>query len=143
MGACGGGGSGKQLVAIKPADDFTSAAEQYRLTRGVPYVPTPVAHDGLMYLWHDGGRVLCVDVATGKTVWQERLGSSYGGSPIVLGDTLLGMSMEGDAVFLAASREFKRIATLPLGESTQATPAVVDGKLYLRTESKLLCITPK
>lgn len=140
MAACGGGGSGKQLVAIEPNATNTDATERYRLTRGVPYVPTPLVADGLMYLWHDGGRVMCVEVATGKTVWQDRIGGSYGGSPIVAGNAVVAMSMEGEAVFLATGREFKRLATLSLDGSTQATPAVADGKLYLRTESTLHCV---
>lgn len=140
LAACGGGGSGKQLVAIEINEENTVATQRYRLTRGVPYVPTPVVADGLMYLWHDGGRVMCVEVATGKTVWQERLGGSYGGSPIVVGEAVVAMSMEGEAVFLSTGREFRRLHTLDLGEPSQATPAVANGKLYLHTESKLHCV---
>jgi hypothetical protein len=64
----------------------------------------------------------------------------YYGSPVCVNGRLYNMTTRGDLVVLATGDQFKQIARIPLGEGTQATPAVSGGRMYLRTATHLISI---
>ena len=144
IGACGGGGGGKLLLAVRlPRGEGEQPTESLRLTRHVPYVPCPIVRDSLLFLWHDQGRVSCVDLANREAtepLWTKRVGGNYFGSPILAGDQLYCMSNDGVATVIAATRDFSLLGENDLGEPTNSTPAVHRGRMYLRTESSLACL---
>jgi len=142
LAACGGGGNGKQMTALRTSGD-ESPEEAFTLTRNVPYVPTGVVAGDLLFLWHERGTVTCVDLATQDELWTKRVGGKYYASPIVIGDRLLNVSMEGEAVVLGANREYELLGRTELGEGTEATAATADGRVFLRTETKLMCLEAK
>lgn len=138
--SCGQGGNGKVLVALKPTDNDKPPQTVYRLDKSIPNVPTPIVAGDLIFLWADRGIVSCFDLATGHQNWRERVGGDYHSSPIRIGNRILCISRQGEAVILAADRKFEEIARNTLGEPCHATPAVANGRLYIRTESTLMCI---
>lgn len=138
FGSFGKGLSGQRLVAVRPGTPGSRKGELvYDIRRSVPLVPSFVVKDGLLYLWTDNGIVTCVDAATGKEHWRERVGGEFYSSPIWIGGRLYCISKYGQIVVLAAGREFKVLARMELGEKTFATPAVANGVMYLRTQSRL------
>ena len=124
----------------RPGDSGQPPTEAYRLEQTIPNVPTPVVAGDLLFLWADRGVVSCYDLATGQKNWRERVGGDYHSSPLRVGDRIFGISKNGEVVVLAADRKFQILARNPLNEPCSATPAVVDGKMYLRTESTLMCV---
>lgn len=96
--------------------------------------------DDLLYLWHERGTVTCIDLATHEPLYTRRVGGKYFGSPVCLGDRLLALSTDGEAVMLATGREYQLLGRSDLGEPTQATPAVAHGRVFLRTETKVRCL---
>jgi outer membrane protein assembly factor BamB len=136
----GVGGNGKFLVAARPGTSQSGPTEVYRLQQSIPNVPTPVVADDLLFLWHDRGTVSCYDVSTGKRHFLERVGGNFHSSPLRIGDRIFCASREGEMVVLAAERDFKVLARNALDEPCHATPAVAHDRLYVRTESTLLCI---
>jgi len=144
FGVCGGGGTGKVLVGIQLHDDpRQQPIEKLTLTKHVPYVPTPLIKGDLLFLWHDQGKVSCVDLQSDnprKMLWTERIGGKFFGSPILAGEKIYCLSMDGRVVVLAADREFALLGENDLGQPSSATPAVHHGKMYLRTESTLACL---
>jgi outer membrane protein assembly factor BamB len=141
LGTCGSGGNGKHLVAVRPPRDASGEAETvYTITRMIPYVPTPIVYGDLVFLWHDRGVVSCIDARTGAAKWQERVGGSFFGSPVRVGDRIYCISNDGEVVVIAAAPQYEMLARNPLGEPSQATPAVADGHMYLRTAKSLICI---
>jgi outer membrane protein assembly factor BamB len=141
LGTCGWLGVRQEVVAVRP--DGAKAAEVYRIDRGAPLCTTPLVKGDLLYLWTDGGMVTCADVKTGEVHWRERVGGSYYSSPVCVGDRLYGLSRDGDVVVLAASKLYEVLARNALGEGSHSTPAVADGKMYLRTFSHLISIGGK
>jgi outer membrane protein assembly factor BamB len=136
----GVGGNGKFLVAARPGSDGNPPTEAYRLQQSIPNVPTPVVAGDLLFLWHDRGYVSCYDVSSGERHFLERVGGNFHSSPVRIGDRIFCASREGEMVVLAADREFKVLARNALDEPCHATPAVAHNRLYVRTESTLLCI---
>ena len=141
FGSSGQGGSGEALVAVRPGDGGDREPEvAYEIKKSAPYVVTPIAYRDWIFVWHDGGVVSCHDVADGRLRWRERVGRGFSGSPVRIGQNLYGIAEDGQVVVLAAGPEFHLLAKNELGEPSRATPAVADGRLYLRTESKLIAI---
>ena len=140
--SCGEGGGGKAMVAVRPPAAPGGKPEiAYKVTRAAPYVPTPLVKGGRLYDLADNGTATRADAATGKTIWQERLpGGTFFGSPVAAGDTLFAVSKRGNVVAFAAADEFKLLANNDLGEKSDATPAISDGRMYLRTYGHLYCI---
>ena len=141
MCSSGKGGRGVSMVAVCPGDGANVPAEVvFRWTKAIPQTVTPVAHDGLLFVWQDRGVVSCRDLATGEQLWLERIGGSYCGSPICVGGRLYGISEDGEVVVLAAEREFAELGRVDLGTPSHATPSVSRGKMFLRSMSSLACL---
>jgi outer membrane protein assembly factor BamB len=138
--ACGQGGNGKWLVAARPGDAIHEPQEMYRLDKNVPNVPTPVVAGDLLFLWHDRGVVSCHEVATGKQIWRERVGGDFHSSPIRIGERIMGVSRQGEAIVMAADRKFELLGRNNVDDLVVATPAVSNNRLYIRGESAVVCI---
>ncbi|MEK7996694.1 MAG: PQQ-binding-like beta-propeller repeat protein [Planctomycetota bacterium] len=144
--ACGDGGSGKQLTAIRPGtrDGSVQAAEAYKIDSGIrPYVPTCLSKDGLLFVFYDPGNVACLRSATGERLWQEKPAGRFFGSPVWVSGRLYCITMDGDVVVIKAAATYELLAINPLGETSHAAPAVADERMYLRTYSHLFCIGAK
>lgn len=137
FGSTGSGGGGNYLVAIKPGE---TPKEAYRVKGLVPYVPTSVADEELMYLFNDKGIASAMELSTGDIVWQERIGGEFSSSPILVGDRILIVNDAGEALVLKAGQEFELLGKTSLGQPSRATPAVANGMIFLRAESKLFCL---
>jgi outer membrane protein assembly factor BamB len=141
IGSSGSGGGGNHMVAVRmPSDDSEQPTEVYRINKSAPYVPTAVVHDGLLFAIDDKGVASCFDVATGDVAWTKRIGGNFGASPILLGDELLIISLDGEATVLRASRTFEKLREVELGGPVGATPAYADGRLLLRVGTELRCL---
>ena len=81
-----------------------------------------------------------MQAADGKIVWSERVTSGFSGSPVLVNDKVYCMDNEGNVLVLAAGREFRELGRMPLGEPSRATPAVSGGRMFLRSETTIVCI---
>ena len=145
---CGDGPSGHALVAARPARDGKSAKVAWDLHRAVPYVPTSIVKNGLLFYFTDNGVMTCAKAATGETIWKHRLDGNFFGSPVCAGNRIFILSKEGDAYVFAASDKFQQLAknTLDLEDPNAqepplaTTPAIAGGKMYIRTYTHLVSI---
>ncbi len=136
----------KNLIAIKLSSNGgkVQATEAYRLTKSVPHIPTSQVYKGRLYLWSDTGIVTCSDVKTGKQIWIGRVpGSAFFGSPVCADGRMYAIDKQGNVVIVATGDQFKLLGRIPLGESSQATPAISGGLMFLRTASRLFALTKK
>ena len=143
VGACASGEGGVEVSAVRPPTDVDGRQAKpvyaYR-TPEVPYVPTPLAKDGRLFLWGDKGAITCLRLHSGEKVWVGRVDGRFYGSPVWLAGRLYCLSTDGDVFVLAAADKFDLLARNPLGEKSGSTPAVADGIMYLRTYTHLISI---
>lgn len=110
-------------------------------------IGSPLIKDGHVYLCVTDGFAQCYELATGKMLWEERLpatraASQVWGSAVLAGDRLYVVNQSGDTFVLRAAPKFEIIATNPLGELSNSTPALSHGEIFLRTHAALYCIAP-
>lgn len=144
--SCGQGGrfGVKQIaVDVNSRDADGRASVKWVREKLIPYVPSPIVYGGHLYEWSDQGIVTCVDVETGKDVWTHRLGGNYSGSPLCIDGKLYGVEESGKVMVIATGAEFKELGSADLGDGFHSTPSVANGKLYLRTFSRLKCLEAK
>jgi outer membrane protein assembly factor BamB len=131
------------VLAVKPGGegDITDTHVLWRRTRLVPYVPSPLLHDGLLFTVKDGGIVSAIDARTGEATKEGRVsgGASYYSSPVLGDGKLYLLSQRGELSVVSARAEWEEIASARFGEEAYATPAIVDGRIYLRTAGHLYC----
>lgn len=138
----GAGLRGTRCLAVRPVPSGQAAVpvQAYAITSAVPMVPTPLVKDGRLFLWADDGVVSCLRVATGQTVWRERVEGGFYASPVWVDRHLYNVSKQGEVVVLAAGDTFQVVHRISLGEPSFATPAVAGGVMYLRTRSHLFSL---
>lgn len=130
------------LLAIKLGGkgDMTEGAVKWKYTRPVPQVPSTLLYKGVLFMVNDSGILLSIDPATGNVLKQGRLKGAidkYFASPIGAGGKVLLISQDGTASVVDAKGEWEVLSVNPLGDEVFATPAIADGKIYLRTKSTL------
>jgi len=138
MASSGSGGGGNQLVAIRMNDQ----QELYRISRNANYVPMPVALHGKLFVPYDKGILSCCDLHSGQLLNQTRLSGRFNisSSLVIAGDQLFVVSDEGVVKVFGADEDLSELNSVALGEATRATPAVADGSVIFRTETRLHCL---
>ena len=120
--------------------DVSQSHLVWRARRNMPYVPSPIYHDGYFYLLTDSGIAQCLAADSGKVAWRKRLGDRFKTSLTLVGTRIYAMSETGTTHVFAAHPEFERLAENTLSEGTVSTPAICGGRIYLRTYHHLYCI---
>ena len=116
------------------------------------YVPSPVVHDGRIWCVDDKGIVTCMKTADGEEVFRRRLEGAKSGfvskpfyaSAILIGDKLYSPSRTGGTFVVAAKNEFEQLANNAFDSDKSdfnATPAVADRHLFLRSNRFLYCVS--
>jgi outer membrane protein assembly factor BamB len=108
-----------------------------------PYNTSPIVYGDYYYTLHDRGFFTCHDARTGEEVTARRVspeGASFTSSPWAYNGKLFCLSEDGDTYVIEPGPEFKVLATNRLEELCMACPAVVDGRLILRTASRVYCL---
>jgi outer membrane protein assembly factor BamB len=112
--------------------------------RGNSYTPSPVLHEGKLYMLTDSGTLSCLDLKTGKPFYQQaRLPKTYSfkSSPVGANGKLYMAAENGDVIVARMGEKFEVLATNTLADQMFiATPAILDGEIYLRGRNTLFCI---
>jgi outer membrane protein assembly factor BamB len=130
------------LVAIKPdgQGDVTKSHVAWQTREGAYYVPSPVSKDNMLFTTMTTGKVHCIDVSTGKILWTENMGMQYS-SPVVANGMVYMPNDEGTITVIKPGQKFEYISKNSIGEKMFASPAISNGKIYLRGFLHLFCIS--
>lgn len=141
------GGFQGQAVAVRAGGtgDVTATHRAWHHPRTKQRIGSGAIHAGHLYILDDPGIAECIELKTGRVVWEERLqGSGASGtnwSSIVIAEGKChAMNQSGDALVFRASPTFERLATNSLGEPSNSSFAISQGAFFLRTARHLWCI---
>ncbi|GIW79507.1 MAG: serine/threonine protein kinase [Gemmatales bacterium] len=130
------------IMGIRPdgLGNVTKTHVLWHRTDAMAYVPSPIAHDKYFFMVNDNGVASCWEAKTGKLHWKERLGRHHSASPVSAEGRLYFPDDDGRMWVLKASAKFEVLARNDLEDKTFASPAISDGKMFIRTLHYLYCI---
>ena len=128
------------LLAIRPdgRGNVTATHIAWQDTKGAPYVPSMIVAGDFLLSVNRGGTAFCYEAATGKVLWQEKLGRHHA-SPVLINGLVFFINDDGQVNVIKPGTEFERVAMYELGESCYASPAVSDGQVFVRGFKHLFC----
>jgi outer membrane protein assembly factor BamB len=128
------------LMAVRPSNDPEKEPEVvWKHNYGVPECPSPLYYDGRVYMVKNGGIVSCLVAETGELKYQDKLreGGPYYSSPLVGDGKIYVASTRGVITVFEPGDDLNVLARNDLKERMMATPAIVDGIIYVRTENNV------
>jgi outer membrane protein assembly factor BamB len=133
------------VVGVKPSAIGMilggNAQEQWRKTSNTPDVPSPLIHDGLVYLCRENGVLICLDAKTGERLYEESTHKQrHRASPVYADGKIYLTARDGTVSVVKAGSAFELLATNRLKDDISASPAVANGRIYLRGFKALYAI---
>jgi outer membrane protein assembly factor BamB len=130
------------LLAIKMGGegDQTANAIRWRYQKPVPQVPSTLLYKGVLYMINDSGILISFDPATGNVLKQGRLHGAidkYFSSPVAADNKVFLIGQGGQVSVVKAAGEWEVLTVNELDDECYATPAIADGRIYIRTRSAL------
>lgn len=129
------------IFAIQPngSGNVTDSHVVWQSTPGGYYVPSPVCTDDYLFTTMTNGNVHCIEIASGEILWVENMGRQYSSSVLVNGLVYM-PNDEGVITIIKPGPNYEAIARNPVGERMNASPAISNGKIFLRGNKHLFCI---
>jgi outer membrane protein assembly factor BamB len=130
------------MLAIDPrgSGNVTGTHVRWRTKKDPSYVPSPVAAGKYFVVVSDSGRASCLEAATGRLAWNERIGREHGGSAVTVRGHVCFVSESGTMTVIKPGEKLEIVAKNELGEEMHASPAIVQGQWILRGLENLFCI---
>jgi outer membrane protein assembly factor BamB len=134
-------------IAVRPENArgrLEPRAIRWRVQKNIPYIPAPILYQDVYYLVKTGGIITSLDPATGQLLKQGRSPSALGeyyASPVAADGKVFLANAEGKITVLKAGKEWEVLAVNELGDEVNATPALSEGRLYVRTRRSLYCFS--
>ncbi len=141
-----GGWGGKETIKafrLGGAGDLKETNLVWEQRKGMPKVPSMLHVKPYLFAIPDSGVATCMKAETGELLWQGRVGGNFSASPVSAEGRIYLLSNEGVTTVIEASPEFKVLAKNALEEKVQASIAISQGHLFIRTEKNLFCIGEK
>jgi outer membrane protein assembly factor BamB len=115
----------------------------WQYAKGTAYVPSPILYGDYLYLTTDRGILTCIDAKTGKVVYEGGripIPATFTASPVAFDGKILLTSEDGDTFLIKAGPKHEIIGTNSIGEPVYASPAIANGRIYIRGEKNIYCI---
>jgi outer membrane protein assembly factor BamB/HEAT repeat protein len=139
-------GNGPSLLhALSPTGqgDVTSSRLLWTCQRIGRVVGTPIVFDGLLYVGDLGGKISCLDAATGAVIWQHETRGPIWGCMLLIGERLYVGNVHGLMTVVSAGRRKQVLAEFEMDSALYSRPALVGDTLYLATAQRLYLIAAK
>jgi outer membrane protein assembly factor BamB len=133
-------------IRIDGAGDVTATQRAWERDDVGVFCCTPVEYQGRVYLLRHRGGVVCIDPATGKTLWEDafpRKASSFYSSPVIAHGILYAAREDGTVFAARVGERFELLSENPMGERIVSSPAPANGRLLVRGDNHLFCIAAK
>lgn len=136
----------KIAMAIKlgGSGDLTDTPNvPWKYAKGTAYVPSPILYGDYLYLTTDRGILTCIDAKTGEVKYEGGripIPATFTASPVAFEGKILMTSEDGDTFIVKAGPKHEVLGTNSIGEPVYASPAIADGRIFIRGEKNLYCI---
>jgi len=140
------GESGLRAYRLGGKGDLTETHLLWKYSRSLPNVPSPIVYRSVLYTLKEGGILTSFDMRTGEVIKQARLEGALGAyyaSPVAADGNLYVVSEQGKATAIQAGAQWQILKVNDLGDGCKGTPAIADGRLYIRTYGTLYCFAKK
>ena len=120
--------------------DMTEASFRWHYGKAIPQLPSSILYKGVVHILSDKGIVTSFEPTTGKVINQGRLEGAvdnFYAAPVAADDKIWMVSESGKVVALKPDGSLEILAVNELDDSCYATPAIADGRIYIRTASAL------
>ena len=140
-----GGYHGNSLaVRVDGQGDVSDTHRLWHKVRHNGGIGSGVIKDGLVF-YQNSGIGYCLDLKTGREIWEERLrgegrNAQSWSSFLLAGDRVYSINQSGDTIVFKADASYQQLAVNPLGEMTNSSFAVSNGEIFIRTHKSLWCI---
>ena len=124
-------------VRVDGEGDVTDTHVEWTVLQGIPAKPSPLLHDGFVYVVSDNGVASCFNTKDGTQVWKKRLGGDYSASPLLAGGNIYFGSHDGKVTVVKPGQDGEIVAENQLDGKIMASPAVVDDAIILRTDKAI------
>jgi outer membrane protein assembly factor BamB len=134
--------NGMLAIRLGGRGDMTDRNMRWKYHKSVPQLPSPLVYRDVLYMVNDGGIVTALNPETGAEIGQGRLKGAidhYYASPVAADGKIFMLSETGKVVVLPPGGSLEPVAVSDLGDDIYATPAISDGRLYVRTRGWLYC----
>lgn len=134
-----GGSPSERACAIRQGGqgDLTKTNVVWTKERSMPYVPTPLLMGKYLHIVNDAGIYSCVEPVSGDVLKTLRKGGNTYSSPVGIGDKVYLFDDTGLCTVIRNNDSYEIVATNMLDELVQASPAISNGSLYVRSERHL------
>jgi outer membrane protein assembly factor BamB len=134
-----------RIHGIKPGGhgDVTATHRVWQREDIGVFVTSPAAFKGRVYLLRHRGGVVCLDPATGKTLWTEAFPehrSPYYSSPVIANGALYAAREDGTVFAAAVGDKFQLLGENPMGERIVASLVPASNRLLIRGDRHLFCV---
>ena len=141
---CPSGRAGPTL-AIRPggSGDVTDTHIAWQTPRGSSFIPSPLVYGDYLYLTTDRGILTALDAKTGEVKYEGGripIPATFTASPVAFEGKILMTSEDGDTFMVKAGPKHEILGTNSVGEPVYASPAIADGRIFIRGEKHLYCI---
>jgi outer membrane protein assembly factor BamB len=134
--------NGMLAIRLGGAGDMTAKSIVWAYRRAVPQLPSPLIYQNVLYMVNDGGIVTSLNPKTGEMIKQGRLKGAidrYYASPVAADGKIFMASEKGKVAVLRPGGDLEPAVINDLQDDIYATPALLDGRIYLRTRHTLYC----
>jgi len=133
------------ILGVKPdgTGNITDTHIAWRTKRGVSYVPSPISEGDYFVVVSDSGIATCFHAGTGEQQWQERIGPHAHASIVSANGLVYCTTDDGVTTVIKPGPKFETVASNALGEPCYSSPAISEGRIFLRGSKHLFCIAEK
>ncbi len=140
-----GGYPDHHILGVKPdgQGNITETKIVWRTNKGVSYVPSPISEGDYFVIVSDSGIASCFHAATGEQYWNERVGPHAHSSIVSANGLVYCTTDDGATTVIKPGPTFEVVSRNSIGEPCFSSPAISDGRIFVRGAKHLFCFAAK
>ncbi len=134
-----------KLSAINPnaTGNLTDKNIAWQTYEGLPDICSPLSDGKHIWLLQTYGLLTCLNAEDGSVVYSKQLDYQFNASPSLVKQLIYLVSLDGKTIIINNGPEYRQVSECFLQEGAFATPAFMQGRIFIRTKNNLYCLGKK